>query len=127
MGVKIFSTKYIMQFLALISLILALRDGAVLLGVGSEQSSPIVKFGFSAYILMAAFAIFRLFSSVGMWIGARWGAPLQIIVIIAEFSILFSALINIYIGSIGFSVRLILLFAIIALYIFHYFRNLEKY
>jgi len=54
-----------------------------------------------------------LFSAVGMWIGAGWGAPLLIIVTVIELVLFVGGNSHINIQQIGFGIRIFLLLGII--------------
>lgn len=104
--------KYLMHLLAIICLALGLLDATRLLGVGTGDVSPLSQLGATGFILLAVFTIFRLFSSVGMWIGAGWGAPLIVGVTIIELVLWVFKSSNLPISVLGLFIRLILLVGI---------------
>ncbi len=126
MGIKFWAFDNFLKMLALLSLALALRDASSLLGVGLGEVNPITIFGTTSFILMGIFTIFRLFASVGMWIGAGWGAPLLLIVTIVEFGLLFLGNYIISIGVIGSAIRIFLFFGVLLWLVAHYFRQVRE-
>ncbi len=125
MVIKTFLQKYLMPLLAIIVLALALRDAASLLGVNSDDVSPISQMGLISFILMGIFTIFRLFAAVGMWIGAGWGAPLLVLVTIAELVLLSLGNDHITIHTVGLTIRLLLLFGVALWFALNYFFERE--
>ncbi len=115
-----------MPLLAIIALFLALHDAYSLLGINSVYISPIDQIGVISFIVMGVFTVFRLFSAVGMWIGAGWGAPLLIIVTVIELVLFVGGNSHINIQGIGLGIRVFLLLGIIFWFLLHYQKTKEE-
>ncbi|MCF6343195.1 MAG: hypothetical protein L3J15_00760 [Devosiaceae bacterium] len=126
MRIKTLLHKYLMPLLAIIALFLALHDAYSLLGVSSGDISPIDQIGVIGFILMGMFTVFRLFSAVGMWIGAGWGAPLLIIVTVIELALFAAGNSHINIQGIGLGIRIFVLLGIIIWFLLHYQKTKEE-
>ncbi|GHA36401.1 hypothetical protein GCM10007989_35660 [Devosia pacifica] len=101
--------------IALISLLLGLNDAARLLGVYNSSNSPILMMGVDAFVLLAIFAVSRLFAAVGLWIGASWGAVLLVGATSAEL-VLYIVGSEVQMSLFGFVLRLFLLASIIGVF-----------
>ncbi len=105
MTLKKFASSYLIKIIAIICLFLGLREAAQVLSVSSIQTSPIESLGSVGFFLFLGFVIFRLVSSVGMWIEAKWGAPLALVIIFLEFLLLIFSYSNFHISTIGIWIR----------------------
>lgn len=66
----------LLRAIAMVALLMGLVDATRLLGVMSGPQSPIAIFGPTGFAYLATFCLARLFSAVGIWIGASWGGVL---------------------------------------------------
>ncbi len=114
MSAHIFANKYLLRILAIICLILGLREAAHFLTQPSDEISLLNEIGVWGFFLSLSFLVFRLLASVGMWIKAKWGAPLALIIVIVEFALFFLSPLQFYISTIGVSIRVILVLGLIA-------------
>jgi len=110
----------LIRVLAILCLLLSLREASVFLGLGSNQASPISNLGVLSFFLMLTFTVFRLFAAVGMWVKTTWGTVLVLVVTSIEFSILTLTSIDIYISTVGIWIRATLLLGIIIYFILTY-------
>ncbi len=100
------TNSYLIRILAIISLFLSLREAAHFLTAPVGSHGSLENLGAFAFFLSLAFIMFRLFASVGMWINAKWGALLAIVIITLEFLILSFSVSNIYISNTGIYIRI---------------------
>lgn len=98
----------IVRVLAVIGLLLGLGDAANLLGVGHDQSGPMVHFGVSGFFVLSAFTVATLFAAVGLWIGASWGAVLMAGAMLAQLGMATFSGLGIEISILGYVVRSVL-------------------
>lgn len=104
------------RIVAILSLVLGLSDAARLLGINLGSESPIAAMGFSSFVLLAIFCLARLFSAVGLWIKASWGAVLLIGATVLELLLYLTGSPDVRIGALGFIVRVVLLAAILLIF-----------
>lgn len=104
------------RIVAILSLVLGLSDAARLLGINLGSESPIAAMGFSSFVLLAIFCLARLFSAVGLWIKASWGAVLLIGATVLELLLYLTGNPDVRIGALGFVVRVVLLAAILLIF-----------
>ncbi len=109
----VFANKYLLRILAIICLILGIREGAHFLTQPSDEISLLNEIGVWGFFLSLSFLVFRLLASVGMWIKAKWGAPLTLIIIIVEFALFFLSPLQFYISTVGISIRIVLVLGLI--------------
>ena len=112
--INAFASRYI-RVIAMVALLLGLGDAARLLGVTSGATSPIVELGMVSYAYLTVFCLARLFSAVGLWIKASWGAVLLGITTAVELMLYFTGTPGIDFGLIGLVVRVLLLLSVLAL------------
>lgn len=105
---SVLAARYL-RVIAIVALLLGLADAAMLLGVSGGAQSPIAQLGVVGFTVLAVFCIARLFSAVGLWIHASWGAVLLFIATLLELVLYAAGLGDIRIGPVGFAVRLLLL------------------
>lgn len=102
------------RIVAIIALLLGLSDTARLLGVtGSGTESPLTTLGTAGFAYLGIFAVARLFSAVGLWIRASWGAVLLVGATIIELAMYMMGNQDVQMSAIGFAVRLVLLVSIV--------------
>lgn len=101
------------RIVAILALLLGLSDAARLLGVNLGATSPITAMGFTSFVYLALFSLARLFSAVGLWIKASWGAVLLVGATVVELILYATGNPDIRMTMVGFGVRLILLLAIL--------------
>jgi hypothetical protein len=111
-----FGGRYV-RIVAIIALLLGLSDAAVLLGVNSGTRSPLEVLGTNGFVLLSVFALSRLFSAVGLWIGASWGAVLLVSATAIELFMYLFGNRDIQMNALGFAVRLVLLVAIVVVFL----------
>ena len=111
----------ITRIIALAALLTALLDAARLLGVGSASGNPVSTMGVATFTVMAGLTMFRLFSAVGMWIYAAWGAVLLFLTSILELLIVITGMAGIDANVFGWLLRLLLLTGSAFLLGFSYF------
>lgn len=104
------------RIVSILSLVLGLSDAARLLGINLGSESPIAAMGFSSFVLLAIFCLARLFSAVGLWIKASWGAVLLIGATVLELLLYLTGNPDVRIGALGFVVRVVLLAAILLIF-----------
>jgi hypothetical protein len=104
-----------LRIVAILALLLGLSDASRLLGVNMGTTSPIAAMGFTSFVYLAVFSLARLFSAVGLWIKASWGAVLLIGTTVAELVLFAVGLADVRMTMVGFVVRIILLLAILAI------------
>jgi hypothetical protein len=108
------------RVLAIIALLLGLNDAARLLGVFSGEGSPITMLGLKAFVYLAIFTLTLLFASVGLWIKASWGAVLLFASTGVELAMFLLGNKDVSMSVVGFSLRVVLLAAVIALFVLNY-------
>jgi hypothetical protein len=108
--------RYI-RIVAIIALLLGLADAARLLGVSSGSVSPLQTLGTAGFIYLAIFCLARLFSAVGLWIRASWGAVLLVGATAVELGLYLMGNSDIHMDAIGFALRLVLLVAISVIFV----------
>jgi len=104
-----------LRIVAILALLLGLSDASRLLGVNIGTTSPIAAMGFTSFVYLAVFSLARLFSAVGLWIKASWGAVLLIGTTVAELVLFAVGLADVRMTMVGFVVRIILLLAILTI------------
>ncbi len=109
-----FASRYI-RVIAMVALLLGLGDAARLLGVTGGTQSPLVELGTVSFGYLTVFCLARLFSAVGLWIKASWGAVLLGITTVVELMLYFAGTPGIEFGIIGLVVRVLLLLSVLAL------------
>lgn len=114
------ANNYLIRFLAFVSLALSLREIAGLLTATSGSAISLENLGSFAFFISLAFIVFRFFTSIGMWVNAKWGAILAIVIIILEFLILSFFASNIHISTIGILVRIGLALGLILYFVLNY-------
>jgi hypothetical protein len=108
------------RVVAIVALLLGLSDAARLLGVSLGAQSPIETMGIKAFIFLAAFTLTLLFAAVGLWIKASWGAVLLGAATATELVLFLSGNVDVRMSVYGFGVRLVLLAAVLALFVFQW-------
>jgi hypothetical protein len=106
-----------LRIVAIIALLLGLSDAARLLGVSSGNVSPLEQLGASGFTYLAVFALARLFSSVGLWIRASWGAVLLVGATTVELLMYLMGNRDVQMSALGFAVRLVLLVSIVLIFV----------
>lgn len=109
-----FAGRYL-RIVAMLALLLGLADAARLLGVSSGETSPIEVLGPAGFGYLAAFCIARLFSAVGLWMRASWGAVLLGAATALELGLFLIGSPDVRLDVVGFAVRLVLLVSVVAL------------
>ncbi len=104
-----------LRIVAILALLLGLSDASRLLGVNLGTTSPIAAMGFTSFVYLAVFSLARLFSAVGLWIKASWGAVLLIGATVVELLLYATGNPDIRMTTLGFGMRLILLLAILVI------------
>lgn len=104
------------RIVAILSLFLGLNDAGRLLGVNLGSTSPLAVMGESAFVFLAVFSLARLFAGVGLWIKASWGAVLLIGATATELALYVAGSPDIHMSAVGFSVRVVLLVAILLIF-----------
>src|SRR5690606_14549042 len=84
-----------------------------LLGVNMGTTSPIAAMGLTSFMYLGLFSLARLFSAVGLWIKASWGAVLLIGATMVELFLFATGHPDIRMTMVGFGVRIILLLALL--------------
>ena len=120
MTLNAITNNYLIRILAFLSLFLSLRETMHFLTAPANSHGSLENLGAFAFFLSLAFIVFRLFASVGMWINAKWGALLAIIITALEFLILSFSASNIYISNAGISIRVGLMFGLILYFVLSY-------
>jgi hypothetical protein len=105
-----------LRIIAIITLLLGLADAARLLGVSTGAESPIAQLGTMGFSYLTVFCIAKLFSAVGLWIRASWGAVLLVIATVIELGMYFAGVPEMRIDAIGFAIRLLLVGSVGALF-----------
>jgi hypothetical protein len=100
------------RVIAIIALLLGLSDASRLLGVTPGSGSPIAEFGVTAFAYLAVFCLARLFASVGLWIGASWGAVLLVGATLIELGLYAFGSPDVSMSVFGLAVRIILIVGI---------------
>lgn len=113
MDIKNFVTEYYIRALALVCLLLGLSDASRLLGLGGGAESPMQSLGTTGFVLLAIFAIARLFAGVGLWIDSSWGAVLLVGATGAELGLVFTGNPDVHVSFFGLLVRFVLLVGIL--------------
>ena len=108
-------TGHYIRVVALIALMLGLADAWRLLGVGSGEQSPLTLLGPTGFTYLAIFCLARLFSAVGLWIKASWGAVLLVGSTGLELGLYLGGSSDVQMSAIGFAVRVILLVSILVI------------
>lgn len=108
--------RYI-RIVAIIALLLGLADAARLLGVSSGSESPLQSLGTAGFIYLAVFCLARLFSAVGLWIRASWGAVLLVGATAVELGLYLFGNPDVRLDALGFALRLVLLVAISVIFV----------
>jgi hypothetical protein len=101
-----------LRVIAIVALLLGLGDAARLLGVTSGETSPLELLGPTGFVYLAVFCLARLFSAVGLWLGASWGAVLLVGATVIEIVLFLAGNQAVNIDFIGFGVRLLIIVAI---------------
>ena len=104
-----------LRIIAIVALLLGLGDAARLLGVSGGPESPLTVLGTTGFAYLAVFCIARLFSAVGLWTRASWGAVLLAGATAVELLLYLAGVREIQIDAIGFVVRLVILASLGAL------------
>jgi Family of unknown function (DUF6163) len=108
------------RVVAIVTLLLGLSDAARLLGVSLGAQSPVEAMGLKAFIFLAAFTLALLFSAVGLWIKASWGAVLLGAATASELVLFLTGNQDVRMTIYGFGIRLVLLAALFALFVFQF-------
>lgn len=103
--------RYI-RIVAIIALLLGLADAAKLVGVTSGAVSPLATLGPAGFTYLGIFCLARLFSAVGLWIRASWGAVLLVGATAVELLLYLLGNPDIHMDALGFALRVVLLAAI---------------
>ncbi len=101
------------RILALVCLVIGLGDAGRLLGVSGGSGNPIEAIGVTGFILLAIFAIARLFAGVGLWINSSWGGVLLVGATGAELALYFWGSPYVDLSTPGLAVRIALLVGIL--------------
>jgi uncharacterized membrane protein (DUF2068 family) len=83
--------------------------------VTTGAQSPIAELGVNGFAYLAIFCLARLFSAVGLWIRASWGAVLLGGATAIELLLYLLGNPDVNISAIGFAIRLVLLVSVVAL------------
>jgi hypothetical protein len=111
-------TGRFLRIIAIVALLVGLGDAAVLLGVTSGPNvSPLAQLGPVGFVYLSAFCLALLFASVGLWIGASWGAVLLVGATSVELVMFLFGNPDIHLDLIGFGVRLMLVIGIVLLFV----------
>lgn len=102
-----------LRVIAMVALVLGLSDAARLLGVSSGPGNPIDVMGVTGFVWLSVFCLARLFSAVGLWIGASWGAITLFGAIVIELGLYLSGQPQIQVAMFDLIVRLVLLIALL--------------
>lgn len=105
-----------LRIVALLSLGLGLSDAGRLLGVNLGETSPLAVLGPTGFVLLAIFALARLFAGVGLWLRASWGAVLLIGATAAELALYVGGSSDIRMTALGFAMRVVLLVAVLVIF-----------
>ena len=92
------------RIVAIIALLLGLNDASRLLGV-------------TGFTYLAIFALARLFTAVGLWIRASWGAALLVGATAIELGMYVFGNRDVQMSMLGFAVRLVLLISIVLVFV----------
>jgi hypothetical protein len=106
-----------LRIIAIVALLLGLGDAARLLGVTSGPVSPLQLLGIDGFVYLAIFCLARLFSAVGLWLGASWGAVLLVGATAVEILLFLGGNRAVEIDLIGFAVRMVIIVAIAILFL----------
>jgi hypothetical protein len=109
-----------LRIIAIIALLLGLADAARLLGVSTGAQSPLAELGPAGFSFLAVFCIARLFSAVGLWIRASWGAVLLIGATVIELALYLGGVKDVQMGAFGFALRLLLVGSIGVLFFLNF-------
>ena len=115
-----FSNEITFRFLriiAIVALLMGLGDAARLLGVTAGSTSPLQVLGPTGFIYLSVFCLARLFSAVGLWIGANWGAVLLVGATLVEILLAVTGNPHVRIDIIGFGLRLLMVGGIAVLFV----------
>lgn len=115
-----FSNEITFRFLriiAMVALLIGLADAARLLGLASGSTSPLQILGPTGFIYLSVFCLARLFSAVGLWIGANWGAVLLVGATLVELLLAFTGNPDVRIDIIGVVLRLLMVGGIAVLFV----------
>lgn len=104
------------RIVAFLALALGLSDATRLLGVNMGDTSPISAMGFSAFVYLSVFCLARLFSAVGLWLKASWGAVLLISATVLELGLHLAGNPDIRLNIVGVGARVVLLLAILTIF-----------
>lgn len=110
------AVRYV-RIVAIVALLLGLADAARLLGVSPPNASPLAQMGVAAFVYLAVFCLSRLFASVGLWIGASWGAVLLVGATTVELVMFLAGNRDVQMDMFGFGIRLVLVIAIALLFV----------
>lgn len=106
-----------LRIIAIIALLLGLADAARLLGVSSGAVSPMAQLGPAGFAYLAIFCLARLFSAVGLWIRASWGAVLLVGATVIELALYLFGSPDVTMGAFGFALRLLLVGSVTVLFV----------
>lgn len=125
MDIKSFAQENFVRFLALVCLIIGLSDAARVTGVSSGSVNPLDILGVTGFVLLAIFALARLFAAVGLWIHSSWGGVMLAGTTIVELGLVISGSPNIHISLMGLIIRLALAAGIVSLFVVEYLSSRE--
>jgi len=109
-----FAGRYL-RIVAIVALLLGLSDAAELLGVTSGAESPIARLGAAGFAYLSVFCLARLFSAVGLWIGASWGAVLLGLATTVELLMTLVGNAGVSVSPLGIGIRVVLLVSVATL------------
>jgi hypothetical protein len=113
------------RLISIACLLVGLSDTFRMLGVSNGSTSPIMDMGATAFVLLAIFALARLFAAVGLWIQANWGGVLLLGVSVAELGLYLYGSRDIDMTAFGFIIRLLLFVGMILLFLAAWRRGRE--
>jgi len=105
------------RIVAIISLLLGLKDASRLLGVSTGAQSPIDILGVTGFVYLAVFSMAQLFAAVGLWIRASWGAVLLVAATVLELGMYLLGSKDVQMSALGFAIRLVLLVSIVVVFV----------
>jgi len=108
--------RYI-RIVAIIALLLGLNDAARLLGVSTGPQSPLEVLGPNGFTYLSIFALAQLFSAVGLWLRANWGAVLLVGATVIELGMYLFGNRDVEMTALGFAIRMVLLTSIIVIFV----------
>jgi hypothetical protein len=126
MDFKIELASRVLRVVAMVALLVGLADAARLVGVMSGPQSPIALLGPVGFAYLATFCLARLFSAVGIWIGASWGSVLLVGSTVLELVIAITDAGDVSLDIIGYILRILMILAILAVFVLR-FRTREQH